>query len=49
MQVNIKNLIDDAQCYDTVRELRWSEGRKCPFCKFRLVIRIGFDEKETDS
>jgi hypothetical protein len=21
MQVNIKNLIDDTQCYDTVREL----------------------------
>ena len=27
MQVNIKNLVDDAQCYDTVRELRWPEGR----------------------
>jgi transposase-like protein len=46
MQVNIKNLIDDVQCYDTVRELRWPEGRKCPFCDSRRVIRRGSDEKE---
>lgn len=25
MKVNLKNLIDDAQCYDTVREMRRSE------------------------
>jgi hypothetical protein len=30
MQVNIKNLIDDAQCYQTVRELRWPDGITCP-------------------
>ena len=47
MQVNIKNLIDDAQCYDTVRELRWSEGRRCAFCDSKSVIRRGFDDKET--
>jgi hypothetical protein len=27
VQVNIKNLIDDVQCYQTVRELRWPEWR----------------------
>ena len=27
MKVNIKHLMDDAQCYDTVRELRWPEAR----------------------
>jgi len=47
MQVNIKNLIDDTQCYDTVRKLRWPEGRDCPFCESRRVIRRGFDEKES--
>lgn len=46
MQVNIKDLIDDAQCYDTVRELRWPEGRECPFCNSKRVIRKGFNEKE---
>lgn len=47
MQVNIKNLIDDHQCYDTVRELRWPEGRTCPFCETHRVIRKGFDDKES--
>ena len=46
MQVNIKGLIDDAQCYDTVRELRWPEGRQCAFCASKRVIRRGFDDKE---
>jgi transposase-like protein len=46
MLVNIKTLIDDAQCYDTVRELRWPEGRRCPFCDSKRVIKRGFDEKE---
>ena len=30
MQVNIKNLIDDVQCYQTVRALRWPDGIACP-------------------
>ena len=30
MQVSIKNLINDTQCYDTVRELRWQEGKIAP-------------------
>jgi transposase-like protein len=46
MQVNIKNLIDDAQCYETVRELRWPEGIQCPFCASKRVIKRGFDERE---
>ena len=46
MFVNITNLIDDAQCYDTVRELRWPEGRECAFCLSKRVIRRGFDDTE---
>ena len=42
MKVNIQDLLDEAQCYDTVRELRWPEGRFCPFCESRRVIRRGF-------
>ena len=41
MQVNIKNLIAEAQCYDSVRELRWPEGRQCPFCDAKRVIKRG--------
>ncbi len=42
MKLNIQNLIDDDYCYDAVRELRWPEGRICPFCDSRRVIRRGF-------
>ena len=46
MQVNIKNLIDDVQCYQTVRELRWPEGVACPSCASQHVIKRGFDDTE---
>ena len=46
MQVNIKNLIDDVQCYQTVRELRWPDGITCPSCQGKHVIKRGFDDTE---
>ena len=33
MQINIKHLIDDVQCYQTVRELRWPDGVECSPCQ----------------
>ena len=45
-QVNIKNLIAEAQCYDSVRELRWPEGRQGPCCDAKRVMKRGFDENE---
>ena len=47
MHINIKQLIDDAQCYKTVRDLRWPEGLECPFCDSKRVIKRGFDDKES--
>ena len=44
MQVNIKNLVDDVQCYQTVRELCWPNGVVCPACESTQVIKRGFDE-----
>ena len=46
MQVNIKHLIDDGQCYHTVRELRWPDGIACPSCQSKEVIKRGFDDTE---
>jgi transposase-like protein len=46
LQVNIKNLIDDVQCYKTIRELRWPEGIACPSCQSKQVIKRGVDDKE---
>src|SRR5258708_34582061 len=30
--LNSQRLIDDAKCYEVVRELRWPEGVRCPGC-----------------
>ncbi len=41
--LNIRDLIDDAKCYQTVRELRWPDGVSCPHCSSRAVIKDGKD------
>ena len=46
MQVSIKHLVDDVQCYQTVRELRWPDGVACPSCESTQVIKRGFDDTE---
>ena len=46
MQINITNLIDDSQCYQTVRELRWPDGVVCPSCESKQVIKRGCDDTE---
>jgi transposase-like protein len=46
LQVNSKNLVDDVQCYQTVRELRWPDGVECPACQSTQVIKRGFDDTE---
>jgi transposase-like protein len=46
VQVNIKNLIDEAQCYQTVRALCWSDGIACPSCQSTQVVKRGFDDTE---
>ena len=46
MQVNSKNLINDVQCFQTVRELRWPDGLTCPSCQSIQIIKRGFDDTE---
>jgi transposase-like protein len=46
VQVNIKHLVDDVQCYQTIRELRWPDGVACPSCASQQVIKRGFDDTE---
>jgi transposase-like protein len=46
VQVNIKHLIDDVQCYQTLRDLRWPDGIACPSCESTQVIKRGFDGTE---
>ena len=47
MQVYIKHLIDEVQCYQIVRELRWPDGIACPSRASQHVIKRGFDDVES--
>jgi transposase-like protein len=44
--INIQRLIDDAKCYETVRELRWPDGVQCPHCSSAEVNKRGHDERQ---
>jgi transposase-like protein len=42
--ININNLIDEAQCYRTIREIRWNEGVRCPKCQSDKIVKNGHDD-----
>lgn len=44
--VNLQDLIADANCYQKVRELRWPEGVRCPFCGGEHLLKQGFDSTQ---
>jgi transposase-like protein len=46
MELNIKNLIDDKKCFETVRNIRWPSGIKCPHCNACNAIKRGKDDTE---
>ncbi|MCA9458238.1 MAG: IS1 family transposase [Nitrospira sp.] len=46
--LTIQNLVSNAQCYETVRALRWPEGVRCPHCKSSEVIKRGKDESQPE-
>ncbi len=41
--VNLSSLIDDAKCYELVRQHRWPEGVRCPHCDSGSAARHGRD------
>lgn len=42
--ITIRQLISEENCYETLRQLRWPEGVRCPFCGSVEVNRRGSDE-----
>ncbi len=46
MLIAIQNLIDDAKCYETIRQLRWTEGVTCTKCGSSQVVKRGRDETQ---
>ena len=45
--LNIQNLIDDAKCYETVRERRWPESVRCAHCDSPQVTKPGRDTTQS--
>src|ERR671927_217333 len=46
--VNLSSLIDDAKCFELVRQHRWPEGVRCPRCGEARVARDGRDDTQPD-
>jgi transposase-like protein len=44
--VNLSVLIDDAKCFELVRQHRWPDGVRCPTCSSAAVARHGRDETQ---
>jgi len=44
--VNLASLIDDAKCYELVRQHRWPDGVRCPRCTSASVARHGRDDAQ---
>lgn len=48
LNLNLTHLIDDAKCYENVRQMRWKTGVSCPKCSSQTVIKRGKDETQTE-
>ena len=48
MRVNIQGLIDNAKCYQMVRQLRWPEQVECPHCHATQIVKNGHDETQSE-
>jgi hypothetical protein len=44
--VNLSSLIDDAKCYELIRQHRWPNGVRCPHCDSPSVARDGHDDTQ---
>jgi transposase-like protein len=45
--VNIRDLIDDAKCFQTIRDMRWPDRIICPLCSSESVIKDGRDDTQS--
>lgn len=46
LNLNLTHLIDDAKCYETLRQMRWESGICCPKCNGSTIIKRGKDETQ---
>ena len=48
MVIHIQSLVDDAKCFETVRQLRWPQGVTCPRCGGAEIIKQGRDDTQPE-
>lgn len=46
--MKLYDLLDNAKCYERIRELRWPDGIICPHCKSVDITRQGKDESQPE-
>ncbi len=46
--LNLVKLLDESKCYETVRQLRWPEGVRCPKCTSKQISKRGMDETQAE-
>jgi transposase-like protein len=45
--ISIKHLINENQCYETIRKLRWPGKMCCPYCNSDHIIKRGHHSTQT--
>jgi transposase-like protein len=45
--IQLKNLLDDRKCYETIRAMRWPAGTKCPKCGSGEIKKRGFHSRHS--
>ena len=48
MQVNLLDVMNDGQCYEMLRQVRWADGVHCVHCDSKAVVKNGHDENHPD-
>jgi len=44
--VNLAGLLDEAKCFELVRQMRWPQGVRCVRCGGDHVLRNGHDDTQ---
>jgi transposase-like protein len=44
--LNIQRIVDDAKCYEVVRELHWPDGVRCPKCGSAEISKRGYHSQQ---
>src|SRR3954449_3107290 len=44
--IKLTTLLDEAKCYEVIRQLRWPDGIVCLHCCGTAVVRNGHDDRE---